>query len=77
MTTNNLFINKIKINWEEVPNKVGYYGITMLNTIPALLPFTGGVGTIIFTVSGVLITILAIVLVIVYKRRKKDVKMVG
>lgn len=62
---------------EEVPNKVGYYGITMLNTIPALLPFTGGVGTIIFTVSGVLITILAIVLVIVYKRRKKDVKMVG
>ena len=24
MTTNNLFINKIKINWEEVPNKDEY-----------------------------------------------------
>lgn len=59
---------------QEVTGKPGYYGVTMVNTIPSLLPFTGGVGTIIFTVSGVLLTIFAIVLFILYKKRKQKEK---
>lgn len=62
---------------DEVEGKPGYYGVTMLNTIPSLLPFTGGVGTVVFTIIGLVLTTLAVILVIVYKKRKKTAKMVG
>lgn len=55
----------------EVEGKPGYYGVTMVNTIPALLPFTGSTGTIIFTIFGALVVIIAIVSIMYYNKKKK------
>lgn len=55
-----------------VSGKTGYYGITIRNSVLAILPYTGSVGTIIFTVLGCLLIIGSIVFIIAYKRKKRQ-----
>lgn len=55
----------------EVSGKDGYYNITMTNNILAILPYTGSKGTIIFTIAGVLLTLLSIIILIIYKKKKQ------
>lgn len=60
---------------EAVSGKNGYYNLTLKNTVLAVLPYTGSIGTIIFTVLGSLLVIGSIVLIIHYKKfkNKKDI----
>ena len=55
----------------EVSGKDGYYNITMTNTVLAVLPYTGSTGTIIFTIAGVLLTLISIIILIIYKKKKQ------
>ncbi len=49
----------------EMPDKKGYYNITAYNTENQnqILPFTGGIGTLIFVVIGIVIIVVAIIIV--------------
>lgn len=58
-----------------VPGKEGYYGLTWKNIVPAILPFTGRKGTILFTVIGVLLIIGSIAFIIIYKKKKQKEKL--
>ncbi len=55
-----------------VSGKDGYYNITMRNSILAILPFTGSMGTLIFTIIGSLLIISSIVFIIRYKKKNKE-----
>lgn len=55
----------------EVSGKDGYYNITMTNTVLAVLPYTGSTGTIIFTIAGLLVTLISIIILINYKKKKQ------
>lgn len=54
----------------EVEGKEGYYGITLINRIPSLLPFTGGNGIIQMTFLGVIIITISVVAFIKFKKKK-------
>ena len=56
----------------QVSGKQGYYNVTMMNTIPAVLPFTGSVGNILFILFGFLLMITAIIFIIFYKKRYRE-----
>ncbi len=56
----------------QVSGKQGYYNVTMMNTIPAVLPFTGSVGNMLFTLFGFLMMITAIIFIIFYKKHHKE-----
>ena len=49
----------------------GNYAITITNQRMSALPFTGGVGTIIYIVVGLVIIIGAIIFIIMYKKKNK------
>ena len=50
----------------------GYYSATFTNAAAGILPSTGGVGTLVFTVIGILVIGVAFYFVIVYRRKNKD-----
>ena len=54
----------------QVSGKNGYYNITLKNTVPAVLPYTGSLGTIIFTVIGTIFIVVSIIFLIIYRKRK-------
>ncbi len=58
-----------------ISGKGGYYGVNLVNESIISLPFTGGMGTVIFIVMGVLVVITAIVLGITYKKKKRSVNL--
>ena len=60
---------KVGSGGTEVSGKNGYYNITLRNTTPAMLPFTGGSGTIVLTIFGLLFIIASISFIVYYKRR--------
>lgn len=64
----------VGLGGEEVAGKIGYYNTTIKNTVPALLPFTGSKGTILFTVVGALFIISSITFLIIYKKKKQNIK---
>ena len=48
----------------------GYYSVTAAVILASTLPFTGGIGTIIYTVIGLSIIIASVVVLNVYRKRK-------
>ena len=54
----------------QVSGKNGYYNITLKNTVPAVLPYTGSFGTIILTIIGTIFIVTSIVFLILYRKRK-------
>lgn len=60
---------KVGSGGTEVSGKNGYYNITLRNTTPAMLPFTGGSGTIVLTIFGLLFIIASISFIVYYKKR--------
>ena len=52
-------------------DKDGTYEQTVVNTKPGFLPKTGGIGTAVFTVCGILLMAGAVVLLVTVSRRKK------
>ncbi len=63
---------KVGTGGTPVSGKDGYYNITMRNSILAILPFTGSMGTLIFTIIGTLLIISSIELIIRYKKKNKE-----
>ena len=54
-----------------VPKKYGGFEITIENPLLETLPATGGIGSVIFTVSGAAIVLLAGVLFVIYMKKRK------
>ena len=52
-------------------DKDGTYEQTVVNTKPGFLPKTGGIGTAVFTVCGIVLMAGAVVLLVCVSRRKK------
>lgn len=61
---------KVGSGGTQVSGKSGYYNITLQNTAPAILPYTGSKGAIIFTVVGAIVTLFSIIFLVVYKKKK-------
>ncbi len=61
---------KVGVGGTQVSGKNGYYNITLKNTVPAVLPYTGSLGTIIFTVIGTIFIVVSIIFLIIYRKRK-------
>lgn len=69
----NILDNAIKVNFTdaEVEATAGIYTVQVPNNSGIKLPTTGGVGTVIFTVVGILLMAGAVVLLIVSRKRSK------
>lgn len=61
---------KVGVGGTQVSGKNGYYNITLKNTVPAVLPYTGSFGTIILTIIGTIFIVTSIVFLILYRKRK-------
>lgn len=63
----------VKVGYEGTPvsGKTGYFGITIKNSAFGIIPFTGSIGTIIFTFFGSLLIIGSIIIFIIYKKKKR------
>ena len=55
---------KVGVGGTQVSGKNGYYNITLKNTVPAVLPYTGSFGTIILTIIGTIFIVTSIVFLI-------------
>lgn len=55
---------------QESEENLGHYTITVLNTKAGILPSTGGVGTIIYTLIGLLIVIIGATAIVSYRKKK-------
>lgn len=56
----------------ELASKPGYYYQEISNSRNSVLPFTGGSGTYIFTIVGILIVIVATIIYVIYRKKKKN-----
>ncbi len=63
---------KVGTGGTQVSGKNGYYNITIKNTILAMLPFTGSIGTIIYTIVGALLIVGSIIFIIIQKKKNKE-----
>lgn len=57
---------------DDTVNYPGYYMATTVNATSIGLPFTGGIGTIIYTMLGLLVVVFAVLLISVSKNKKKN-----
>ena len=69
----NLLDNAVKVNFTdaEVEATAGVYTVKIANTSGIQLPITGGTGTVIFTVIGIVLMAGAVVLLIASRKRSK------
>lgn len=56
----------------ESPTNPGYFCQEISNSRNNMLPFTGGYGTYIFTIIGIVVVVLATVIYIIYRKKKKN-----
>ena len=63
---------KVKITGSVAGTTGGYYKVEMPATKAPLLPYTGGIGTIIYTIIGMIVIVSAVVGFTLYKNRDKD-----
>lgn len=63
-----LLIKSASVNAE----KTNQLDVVLKNSSTPILPTTGGTGTVIFTVCGIALMLLAVVALVVVRRRKKD-----
>ena len=63
---------KVKTTGAIEGTESGYYAIQVRNPQSVKLPFTGGAGTIIFTIVGLLLIIVASVLFVIYNKKQNN-----
>lgn len=63
-------VNVANANAEESNNNPGYYRIEISNTKNMFLPFTGGIGTYAYTIIGLSIIVIAVIIFIIYRKRR-------
>ena len=63
---------KVKITGSVAGSTAGYYKVEMPATKAATLPFTGGIGTIIYTIIGMMTIILSVVIFRIYQNKNND-----
>ncbi len=54
------------------PTRPGYYYIEISNNKNLFLPFTGGLGTYIYTIIGMSIIVIAVIVFIIYRKRREN-----
>lgn len=72
LLTNPISIKVATDNANELASNPGYYYIEISNTRNSVLPFTGGAGTYIFSIVGILIVVITTVIYIIYRKNKKN-----
>lgn len=63
---------KVKITGSVAGSTTGYYKVEMPATKAATLPFTGGIGTIIYTIIGMMVIILSVAIFRIYQNKNND-----
>ncbi len=54
------------------PTNSGYYYAEISNNKNLFLPFTGGMGTYVYTIIGLLIIIISVIIYIIYRKRSSS-----
>lgn len=72
LLTNAVPIKVASNSTNELTSNPGYYYLEISNNRNSGLPFTGGPGTYIFTIVGILIVAVATVIYIIYRKKKKN-----
>ena len=69
----NLLDNAVKVNftYEEAEATAGIYTVEVPNSSGIKLPITGGTGTVIFTVIGIVLMVGAVILLVVSRKKSK------
>lgn len=72
LLSNAITIKVATDNANELASNPGYYFQEISNNRNSVLPFTGGSGTYVFTIIGILIVIVSTIIYIIYRKKKKN-----
>lgn len=59
-------------NGVESTTNTGYYYLEISNNKNMFLPFTGGMGTYVYTIIGLLVIIIAVIIFVIYRKRNEN-----